>query len=50
VKRGKERDGPQTPTIGGHEAVFQVEDCRRHDGCQGSRPGDIPGAEIVIFL
>ena len=50
VKRGKERDGAQTPAIGGHEAVLQVEDSRRHDGCQGSRPGDIPGAEIVIFL
>jgi hypothetical protein len=50
VKRGKDRDGAQTPAIGGHEAVLQVEDSRRHDGCQGSRPGDIPGAAIVIFL
>jgi hypothetical protein len=50
VKRGKERDGAQTPAIGGHEAVLQVKDSRRHDGCQVSRPGDIPGAEVVIFL
>ena len=49
LHRGKDRDGAETPAIGGREVLFQIDDGRRHDGCQGRALATSPARRLSSF-
>ena len=49
LHRGKDRDGTETPAIGGRKVLFQIDDGRRHDGCQGRALATSPARRLSSF-